>query len=225
MKRIYLEAKAALFEFTGAGHAFLVIRDAPPPNGQNTLEWRQTGDVIRGGPENSGLANDPARLDFNGDVLTTYVGPNISKTAENNVGRPNSDNYSTQDDVDNRPSIDITSSILAAGLSVQQAWDIMADYANRIHAERFDYEIPDLAENHTSNSNSVIFSVLNAIGVEFAPFIAPLSEDTPWASSLVNTVTGGIFAGTPFPGATGDRTIDAINGRVVEASGITVTVY
>lgn len=105
-KQIFLEAKpvfGSFPSFSSYAHLYLVLRDAD--GDMSTLSYRQSGDVIRGGPDNIAII---------GDRLRTYTG-------KLNPGLPekSGDDYWTEEDVRNRVYLDITDYVLSADSSLK----------------------------------------------------------------------------------------------------------
>jgi hypothetical protein len=164
--RIYLEYKdvsgSSGSESLGvplAGHLYLVKRDETGPN--NAVDR-----VIRGGPESGDLHVIAS------DLLNTT-----------------NDAYGLGESPETRGSFDITG-LIPGGVA---AWDDMAAFADGIENPAYsvyDYELPgDVnGRNHTANSNAVILTVLNSMGVDVREIESV--ENNPF---FLN-----------FPGATGD---------------------
>jgi hypothetical protein len=160
---IYLEAKTVLG--TSYYHLYLVKRDAPQsPDDLNSLAWRSTGSVLRGGST------------VFGSVLTT----------QNGLLADSEDAFSPTTDVSSRP-------IWTLNLS-DSDWATMSNVLNGIGAADYSYELPFSSRNsiyHVANSDATVFTLLNAVGVDVRSIIGNLNApgcrprtNTAWTGQL-----------------------------------------
>ncbi|UZE48465.1 hypothetical protein ONR75_27305 [Rhodopseudomonas sp. P2A-2r] len=151
--RIFLEAKPAFSEHTGAGHMYLVLRDVAVDvngvvisNNRNEDDW-----VLRG---TSGLdPSAPATL----GLLSTSL----------DLLKASGDSYSPGETPQSRHSVDITDRVMAGGdwSDVNGAWNSLIVDVLGIN-NQYRYEFPDPANSHIANSNATIFSALANYGVD-----------------------------------------------------------
>jgi hypothetical protein len=148
MQRIYLEWKHVA---AGYKHLYLVRREEPVNQAQiSELTWRNSGEVIRGGSLELPIAR-----------LNVQTGPLVQS----------GDRYVSQDEVTGeqpRGIIDITGST-----SAEAIWLTMETYASTL-SSTYAYETPGLAvdvRDHVANSNAIILSVLNEVGIDVREII------------------------------------------------------
>ena len=138
MSRIYLEATPA-FPNVNLGnylHMYLVRRNDPVSTEQfYDLDWRNTGDVIRGGPQ--------ATVEV--PVYGTADGTEVKPLTDS------SDAYTSQDDITSRIIVDITDKVDPAN------WEALQQFALGIEASGYGWEAPIISGpfDHVSNSNDV----------------------------------------------------------------------
>ena len=162
---IYLEARPIFVGpyNTGFYHLYLVERDSPDNLAdENTLAWRNSGSVLRGGVNAAGTG-----------PLTVQSGPIIDSK----------DAYASAADLSNRLIWDITD--LVGGDS---AWSTLSSVLGQISAGGYEYELPADGTaasgvlQHVANSNATVFSLLNAVGVDARTVIGSyISGLTPGA--------------------------------------------
>lgn len=211
MKRLYIEAKFPAPQISSGGHTYLTLRDEESAQDIERLNNSQdisilddkddvallnNAQVIRGGPENF-------EVSLIGSTLGTLFG---SLTIQADVGLAETLDKFIEDDtkIQHRSFLDITSIVEAAGFSAEAAWAAMVAYI-RDADDIYDYEVPDLAVNHTSNSNATIFSALNAIGIDARTLVAGLNQKAGWGNAF-------------YPGITGDSTLIGGNGTEIVAA-------
>jgi hypothetical protein len=127
---------------------YLVLRNDPvTPDQVNDLAWRNSGDVLRGTVDN---------IIF-GVPLRTEAKP-IADTRDAYL----------PEDISTRGILDIT------GTVDPSKWGQMETIVSGINGAKYDYELPvgviD-SQYHVSNSNAVILTALNAIGVDVRSLI------------------------------------------------------
>ncbi|HEY6618660.1 MAG TPA: hypothetical protein VIY68_03865 [Steroidobacteraceae bacterium] len=159
---IYLEAKP-VYELginTGYWHLYLVERPAPQSDSEfNSLAWRNEGNVLRGG---STISSDT--LSVQSGALAT-----------------SSDAYNSSSDISNRLIWNITD--LVGGDS---GWATMSSMLAGIGAADYPYELPfgrTYSNYYVANSDAVVTSLLNAVGVDVRSIIGSL--DAPGAGTGV----------------------------------------
>ncbi len=172
--RIFLESRAAVGDFTGAGHLYLVKRNV-------TVQEDGTYDNIYQ-PGTEEQYESPELQDLYDHVIQGSVHWIIvSRQLEVNalpLART-TDGYGESETPADRHSSDITAAVLAGSgtTSVEAAWASMVAYAGNIHDAAYDYELPlirggvffGVADNehvHLANSGATILSVLNHVGVD-----------------------------------------------------------
>ena len=140
MIRIALEDKSALDEWTDAGHLYIVKREDSQAN-KDVM-------IIMGGKK--GILYDPLQADADISLYNSEDAYEIDDTEVLRHARNINPYLGSTDD------------------ALTTAWSIMAGYVDGIDAVQYDYELPfTTAERvHVANSNAVIFSALNQVGVD-----------------------------------------------------------
>ena len=216
VERIFLESKPAPFMGSGYGHYYLVKRQAEPildTNG-SIIGFEpvsaEDDQVIRGGPNTilTRLETDTGKLIDSDDA---YRKDNGEITFDFDLAT-------------NRVTRDITAELLSAnsGLSLPLIWSVMTAVANGIDQASYDYEIPDFYDNHFSNSNSVAFTVLNAVNFDVRTIESELELLTSEGISLYDH---GFAGGTDIstnadPTIDGQGTLPDITASSVLKSGV-----
>ncbi len=149
--KVYLEWTPAAINssYNLWGHLYLVKREKHTSLDQlENLQWRQTGDVIRGGSVN---------------VFTDPLSIEVMALSESK------DKITDEVDLDKRGiSIELPDELV-------NHWGAMETIAKNIGKVGYDYEIPltggASSAFHTANSNSLILSLLNSAGIEIRNYI------------------------------------------------------
>jgi hypothetical protein len=178
--RIFLESRVAFNPAFCSGHLYMVKRvvELDDTTGQITNSLKDTDDVIQ-------ATSSTVLATLN--RLTVSAGIRLDASPDRYVGN---------DTPASRFSLDITSFILAGGVSgtVDAAWTVMANYARGIGEVHYNYEFPDGIDNHLANSNATILSALNTVGVDVRAL--PRHDGNPGSY-----LDGGAYFANNFPGA------------------------
>jgi Ca2+-binding RTX toxin-like protein len=150
MTKIYLEMKPVYQGGVNTGyfHLYIVSRPDPGPGDTDSLAWRSSGLVLRGGTSN------PL-----GGPITVQTGA-LAQSG---------DAYTSQADLSERRIFDITDAV-----GGDAGWNSMAATLAAIAAAGFRYELPvnrtdDM--DHVANSNATALTLLNSVGVDVRSLI------------------------------------------------------
>ncbi len=159
---IYLEAKPVVVAgvTTSYYHLYLVDRASPQsPDDLNSLAWRNSGSVLRGGMLGTGTGTLKVE---SGDLSAS------------------DDKYNSQADISSRLIWDITDAV-----GGESGWGTMSSALAGIAAAGYTYEVPLAASSnaimHVANSNATILTLLNAVNVDVRTIIGSIASETPGA--------------------------------------------
>lgn len=168
MQKIYLERKPVLG--TSYQHLYLVLREEPQtPEEFNSLSWRQSGNVIKGAAPALGV----------GGALRAETGL-LANTL---------DRYESQSDITNRGiPVDLS------GVLSPSNWTAMEEAALGLHQAAYRYEVPNvlLGQGPIANSNAIIFSTLNSVGIDVRQHL-PVGVSFPGAVQQATLLGEGTY--------------------------------